>query len=419
MLTAVGVVLFAVPLGFVLADLYREEEIVKLQQIAAEAVDGIPANFPNTHDKIEIPRENKAVRVGIYTSAGVKAAGAGPRRGDSVVRAAFGGDLHDGERDGSLTVGAPLIRGEKVVGVVRAETSLDAVAQRTRDAILVMIAIGIGAVGISAVIAMYQSRRLARPVDRLARAASRLGDGDFTVRSESTGISEVDAVSAALGTTAARLDEMLTRERAFSEDASHQLRTRLTGLRVNLEAARLDPNHDDDATIDAALTEIDRLERTLDDLLALAREPRTERAAMELSTFLNAVEDDWHGRFARAARPLRIVMDPRLPPVAASDRAMRQILDVLLDNALHHGRGVVTVHARSTPAGVAVEVSDEGGGITGDAQRIFQRRAHGADGHGIGLALARSLAEAEGGRLRLEHSAPAPVFTLFVPTSRN
>src|SRR5262249_7076165 len=149
-LTAVGVVLFAVPLGFVLADLYREEEIVKLQRVAAEATDGVPARFPRTNDEIDIPRENKSVHIRIYTRAGTKVAGIGPKHADRIVKAALGGDVHDGDRNDTLIVGEPLIRSERVVGVVRAATSLDAVTDRTRDAIVVMIAIGIGAVGISA-----------------------------------------------------------------------------------------------------------------------------------------------------------------------------------------------------------------------------------------------------------------------------
>ena len=155
-------------------------------------------------------------------------------------------------------------------------------SDRTRDAILLMIGIGVLAVGISALIAMYQSRRLARPVDRLAEAAARLGEGDFSARAEPSGIAEVDAVSDTLGSTAARLDRMLQRERAFSEDASHQLRTPLTGLRVNLEAARLTPAVRDDL-LDAALSEVDRLERTIDDLLALAARTARDRGRRQIS----------------------------------------------------------------------------------------------------------------------------------------
>jgi signal transduction histidine kinase len=302
-----------------------------------------------------------------------------------------------------------------VDGALRASAPVSTVNNRTRNAILVMLAIGVGAVGLSALIAIYQSRRLVRPLQNLSRAAAQLGDGDFTVRSEPSGIPEVDAVSMALDTTATRLDRMLTRERSFSEDASHQLRTPLTGLRVNLEAARLDPNADHNAAFDAALGEVDRLERTIDDLLALAREAPADRTELDVSAVLAEIEGEWRARFAAVGRPLQVTVEARLARVTVSPRALRQIIDVLLDNALRYGTGTVSVGARAAPVGIAIEIGNEGPGITGDPERIFERRGEGSTGHGIGLALARSLAEAEGARLRLEHAGPHPVFAVFLP----
>ncbi len=290
------------------------------------------------------------------------------------------------------------------------------VSNRTRDAILVMVGLGALVVGISAVIAFWQARRLSRPVDRLADAAVRLGDGDFTVQSDPSGMPEVDAVSDALGTTAARLDRMLTRERAFSEDASHQLRTPLTGLRVGLEAARLDPRANRDEALDSALTQVDRLERTIDDLLALARELPTDRPALDLGPVLSTISDDWRGRLGTEGRRLRVGVDRGVPEVKISDRSIRQVLDVLIDNAWHHGAGTIDVHARRTASGVVIEVADEGPGVRGDTEQIFERRAPGSTHHGIGLALARSLAEADGLRLSLVEPGPHPVFAVFVPT---
>ena len=109
-------------------------------------------------------------------------------------------------------------------------------------------------------------------------------------------VPEVDAVSRALETTAVRLDQMLSRERRFSEDASHQLRTPLTSLRVTLEASRLDPNANRGLAIDTALEEVDRLERTIDDLLALARETPPSQSRTDLAAVLTALDDDYHGR---------------------------------------------------------------------------------------------------------------------------
>jgi signal transduction histidine kinase len=417
MLTAIAIVLFAVPLGFALADLYHEEEVVRLGRASAEAAEDVPASFPAKGDPVELAAGGGR-SIALYGRDGARVAGRGPRRADAVVRHALSGDVRDDEVGGFLVVSTPVTRGEQVVGALRVAVPRSVVTDRTRDAILLMVGIGALAMGISALIAIYQSRRLARPVDRLAEAAARLGDGDFSAQPPLSGIPEVDAVSDTLGSTAARLDRMLQRERAFSEDASHQLRTPLTGLRVTLEAARLTPTVDRDAALDAALGEIDRLERTVDDLLALAREPPVTRMPTDLAPLLATIEDDWHGRLAAEGRPLRVDVDPGLPPVAISPRSVRQVLDVLVENAWHHGSGAITLRARSTGGGVALEVADEGPGVSGDPERIFERRETGTPGgHGIGLALARSLTEAEGARLVLERAGPNPVFALFVPSA--
>jgi signal transduction histidine kinase len=92
-----------------------------------------------------------------------------------------------------------------------------------------------------------------------------------------------------------------------------------------------------------------------------------------------------------------------------SAAAVRQVLTVLVDNAATHGRGTITVAVREAAAAVAIDVGDEGAGV--HEPELFARRA---DGHGIGLALARRLAEAEGGRLQLTRAAP-PIFTLLLP----
>ena len=114
---------------------------------------------------------------------------------------------------------------------------------------------------------------------------------------------------------------------------------------------------------------------------------------------------------------IEIVMDDELPHPEVSEVAISQVLDVLIDNAAHHGAGVVTVEATGVVSGVSLSVTDEGAGIT-DPARIFERRSSDARGHGIGLALARSVVEAEGGRLRLERSAPRPQFVIVLPANR-
>jgi signal transduction histidine kinase len=153
----------------------------------------------------------------------------------------------------------------------------------------------------------------------------------------------------------------------------------------------------------------DRLERTVNDLLALARNTETTTVA-NLRELLDEVESTWHGPLATQGRPLAIELNGAPHPRAAQ-AAVRQILNVLVDNAFTHGQGNVRVTARDAGDALAIDVTDEGPGIL-PADDPFTRKT--GKGHGIGLALARSLAEADGGRLV---HAQAATFTLLLPIS--
>ena len=133
------------------------------------------------------------------------------------------------------------------------------------------------------------------------------------------------------------------------------------------------------------LEPIDRLESTVDTLLRLARDTQIDRSPLDVARLVREVERSWHGTLASAGRPLRVTIDSDLHAPAVSEPAVRQILNVLLENAAHHGRGVVTVDVRRVPGAVAVEVSDEGPVVL-DPLQVFQRRKD--SGRGIGLALA-------------------------------
>jgi signal transduction histidine kinase len=132
---------------------------------------------------------------------------------------------------------------------------------------------------------------------------------------------------------------------------------------------------------------------------------------------VRAAADRWRHPLATRSRHIAVDVRPGLTPVIASGAAVRQILDVLLGNALQHGKGTVTLIASDVGEGAAVEVVDDGDGLPGEAEDAFVRRSAGANGHGIGLALARSLAEADGGRLLVRRTGPRPVFALLLPTA--
>ena len=137
---------------------------------------------------------------------------------------------------------------------------------------------------------------------------------------------------------------------------------------------------------------------------------------MDLDTLLGELSPEWGARLALHGRDLDVRVDAAAPAARASSAAVRQVLGVLVDNATTHGRGTVTVAVREASGAVAVDVCDEGPGVQDVESVLFSRQADRRDGHGIGLALARRLVEAEQGRLMLTRVSP-PVFTLLLPVA--
>jgi signal transduction histidine kinase len=128
---------------------------------------------------------------------------------------------------------------------------------------------------------------------------------------------------------------------------------------------------------------------------------------------MGEVESRWHGELAAQGRRLQVNLQPGVTMIEVPGSLVTQILDVLIDNALRHGRGAVTLTAREMSDAVAVDVADEGS-IGMDPGAVFDRGRSGGDGQGIGLAFARSMAEASGGRVVLARRSPA-TSTLFLP----
>ena len=403
-----AVILFAVPLAVVLQRSYRDEDLLRLQRDTVAATRGIDVGV-QPGDPIELPRSPDALAV--YDRAGRRVAGRGPATAPPIVASVLRtGRPADDAHGGQLEVAVPLLDAERVTGAVRAVRSTAGAVHDTRGAWLVLAAIAAGLIAAAGLAALVLGRRLAAPLERLGGAARILGEGDFSVRSPRAGVAEVDAVGAALDATAARLGDVIARERAFSADASHQLRTPLAALRLELEAMELrEPDHPELA---AALAQVDRLQVTIETLLSIARDARRPGEVADLAALVDDAESRWRDVLAAEARPLRSRTTARPATARASRRVVDEILDVLLDNAHVHGRGAVTLTVRDVDGWLALDVADEGAGFSGDPELAMTRRARG-DGHGIGLALARELAHAEGGRIVVTSAGPRPVLTLL------
>ena len=273
--------------------------------------------------------------------------------------------------------------------------------------------VAVFALGAAAALSAVQARQLARPLERLARSAGRVGDGDFTTPAETSGIDEIDDIARSLRLSANRVDRMLESERGFTADATHQLRTGLTGLAIRLELLE---RHDDPAVADearAVLEQTHDLNSTLDELLAVARRGSTgERADLRLVDVVDDHIDDWRSRFERQRRQV-VVTTGVERQVSATRGLVGQIVNILLENALRHGAGTVAVLVEHG----TIVVEDEGRGIAADdVAALFERPSDHQAAHGRGLALARRLAQSDGGRLELVSATPARFRLAYVAT---
>nr|WP_216077662.1 ATP-binding protein [Isoptericola sediminis] len=281
---------------------------------------------------------------------------------------------------------------------------------------LVVVA-GVVAIAAGVAMAVWQANRLSAPLVYLAASAEQLGSGQVRPSLEPSGVEEIDLVAAELARSGDRLAGRLAAERQFTQDASHQLRTPLTALSMRLEEIMLTSR--DEEVVDEArvsLEQVERLVTVVDDLLATSR--RSQGGTTEAVVLLDVVRqqhEEWADTFAGAGRELVIDVaeDHR---VLATPGALAQVIATLLENSLKYGDGTTTI--RSKPSGpknaVALEVSDQGPGVDDEiAPRIFERGASTGGSTGLGLALARDLVAADGGRLELAQRRP-PVFRIFL-----
>ncbi|MFD8394323.1 HAMP domain-containing protein [Streptomyces sp. NPDC059680] len=417
----IAVAVLAVPLALVIGSYLYADQRDTLERAALSAAVRVSPDY-TTGDRVELPAPPAGGRLGLYDPQLRLRAGSGPRTGDTAVRRALGAEVVRGRSGGDLVVTVPVSHAEQVIGVVRASSPSDAV----NDRVLLVYAVlaGVCALALTAAIwvARRQARALTAPLEDLSRHCRAVTAGDLNTRAAPSSIPEIDQVARTHNEMLHSLTELLRHERDFTTNASHQLRTPLTGLQLTLEAgleqrddARLRP------ALEEALATTRRLHRTVEEVLRLSGTPGLHRSSAPLrpvGQVLQATQQRWHGLFADDSRRLEYVTHDVPDDLPVPGGPVTEILDVLLDNARVHGRGTVRLVVRDLDDALAFDVTDEGE-VPGVAAQLFDRgHSGGGPGTGIGLALARDLAFTLGGRISLTSSAPT-TFTLLVPVGRD
>ncbi|WP_372790861.1 ATP-binding protein [Paraconexibacter sp.] len=423
----VAIVALAVPLTLNLHD--RVEAEVREQASAQASL--LAASVPalDSADVQRLVRDEAARTRGrvivvdargrvIADSSGAAARGTDFSGRPEIAAALRGQRVQDERRSSTLgtellATAVPVLDAGQPDGAVRLTQDMRAVADATRRATT-----GIGAVSgvvllVGLLLAALLAGQIARPTRRLQTAARQLATGDLDARAPVEGAAEQQQVALAFNDMAVRLGRLLEAQRSFVADASHQLRTPLTGLRLRLEELRRADPRTAAEDADAALAEVDRLSRTVDELLVLSQAGERDAPSEDLALHETLAEtiDRWNAR-ARAQGSELVLDDatdvPAVVRVPAADLA--RALDVLVENALLYGGPGVRVTLRSSAG--RVEVLDDGPGpAPGEEEAVFERFRRGAVGRaggartpgtGLGLPIARELARRWGGDARLE-----------------
>ena len=319
-------------------------------------------------------------------------------------------------KTGLVYVAVPVSQGNEVVGVVRLSYSTSQVDARVHQYWALLALAGVFTLLVASVIGVLLARWVTRPLGDLAAVARDSGDGELDARADAKhGPPEVRALASSFNSTAGRLEKLLVAQEQFVADASHQLRTPLTALRLRLEMieAEIDGPALDD--LEAAHSEVLRMSRLVDGLLALARAERAPGAGptrIELSEVIAERRTTWEP--IAHERAVEILLTGGSATATFDADSLSQILDNYIANALELAPAGSTLTIRTgvethgSETFTAVHVIDQGPGMTDEQrQHAFDRfwRAEATrselGGSGLGLAIVQKLAEADGGRAEL------------------
>jgi signal transduction histidine kinase len=322
-----------------------------------------------------------------------------------------------------LVVVVPIMDGSTVVGAVRFSAPLGTITHRVHVAWIGLVLIGLAVIAAGLALAWVLATSLAKPVHRLEHTAEEFGSGNLRARASPDGPAEVAALATSFNRMADAVGSSIESQRDFVANASHQLRTPLTGMRLRLEAIEQEGGP---AAEDArkALAEVDRLSALVDDLLELTRASlaATTGAAVDLSRVAADAVERWWTQAGEAGVELRLDAGTRRT-VLADAKDLGQVLDNLLENAIKYSPGGsrVVVRTLDESAHVVLTVADDGPGIPeAERERLFERFFRGSTGRrggpgtGLGLAIVEELVTRWGGTVRLAPSAPGAGATFEV-----
>lgn len=336
------------------------------------------------------------------------------------IVAALAGELASDVRP-SVTLGtdlrfvaAPVIQNFKVVAAVRLSLSESAVNSVVLTAELWLAGFVASVVLAAGLVAWLLARSLAQPVDALTKIVEELPQ-DLSIRAnENQGTKEIRKAATALNVTAQRLEGLVDRTQRVAADASHHLRSPLTGVRLRLEAiSDVSKEPDIVGNADAAMHEVDRLARRIDQILLLTRSDSGIITAQRESLSGIAIDRVEAARVIADEKNIEIQIDIEDCFVTVPTGTCARIIDELLGNAVNYALTQVVIEVRPRGDFAELMVSDDGPGIPSgeEAAQIFNRFYRASNsvsgGSGLGLALVQESARLAGGEATAEQVSSA------------
>lgn len=434
-MTFLVVVVQDIPLGGYLERVERERIVTALQRdaflLAGRSEDTLESGTstdPRLVADVHRYRQATGARVVIVNAAGdavatsdddQSAAGTSYRSRPEIATA-LSGDIATGERHSVslatdlLYVAVPIVSGERVIGAVRLTYPTQVVTDKVRRQLRTLWLVAGITVLLAGAVAFVLAGTVTGRLQQLRATTELLAEGRLEVRApEPGGAPEIRSLARSVNKMATRLEDLLRQQRAFAGDASHQLRTPLTALRVRLDnAADLVDTHPEAArdTIADAQDEALRLQRIVDALLMLSRADESAMASqkIDLADVARARVEQWQPLAEESDVHLGVTA-PESAPALAVPGAAEQIIDNLIDNALAVSPAGSAIDLVITPAhtvdAVDLNVLDEGPGLSPeDRVRAFDRfwrGRTGSAGSGLGLAIVARLARASDATVEL------------------
>ncbi|MGH8870408.1 MAG: sensor histidine kinase [Acidimicrobiia bacterium] len=283
--------------------------------------------------------------------------------------------------------------GAAVVDVFVTDAGL---SEGVTEAWLLLVLLGVLLVGIAVWVADRLGQRLVQPIGALASAARRLGEGDLEARVQVGDPEEIREVGESFNWLAGRLEELIAEEREAAADLSHRLRTPLTSLRLQAEKLSDERERDD------VLTQVDRIEHAIDQVIVATRSARFRGAeSSDLSAVVSARCAFWSVLAEEQGRKMTLSIDSGPVPVGLTSEAVEATVDALIGNVFAHTDPATpfAVSVGSDEGRPWLEVLDEGPGFS--SKRMAERGVSGAGSTGLGLDIVRRTAESVGGGMEM------------------